>query len=304
MVENEDETEVVAWASRWDGSRCAGWTRRASHRRNRLDRTSSISIGSSRCTASSGEQAGGGLKPVTSHGAVSVWTAPAGFLKSLPAGTVAEVISAPKLIAAPTMTPAHVTTRKNQSFVTQAAWIDEAKDLRIKYDSVRSGMAATVAGRKLDQGILVQLVIEDTDIRSIHTVNVTSPVAARHSASRQADEPANCVAQGIPRSRSSMRVCLLGSRLDDSGRTREVLVIPRARPRDTPGPADTETQKHRSSRKCFDLLAHDAVHADECQRQRRPPSRPLRIGESRGPRPGRPRSRFPRSAARPWRASG
>ena len=37
------------------------------------------------------EQAGAGLKPVTSHGAVSVWTAPASFLKSLPAGTAGEV---------------------------------------------------------------------------------------------------------------------------------------------------------------------------------------------------------------------
>ena len=75
-------------------------------------------------------------------------------------------------VVAPTMTPAHVTTRKNHPFVTQAAWVDESKDLRIKYENVRSGMAATVAGRKLDQGVLVQLVLEDTDIRSVHNVNV------------------------------------------------------------------------------------------------------------------------------------
>src|SRR5438105_2472945 len=58
-------------------------------------------------------QAGAGLKPVTSHGAVSVWTAPASFLKSLPAGTAGEALTTMRVIA-PTMAPAHVTTRKNQ----------------------------------------------------------------------------------------------------------------------------------------------------------------------------------------------
>jgi hypothetical protein len=137
------------------------------------------------------EQAGAGLKPVTSHGAVSVWTAPASFLKSLPAGIAKETFATLR-VAAPSMIPAHITTRKSREFVTQAAWIDEAKDLRIKYESVRSGMAATVAGRKLDQGILVQLVIEDTDIRSIHTLNVSSPADA--SSTRHPIEPANCSA--------------------------------------------------------------------------------------------------------------
>lgn len=134
-------------------------------------------------------QAGAALKPVTSHGAVSVWTAPASFLKLLPAGTAKETLSAPRVTAA-TMAPAHVTTRKNQALVTQAAWVNEAKDLQIKYENVRSGMAATVAGRKLDQGVLVQLVIEDTDIRSVHNVNVTRPTEATFK--QHPSQPTDC----------------------------------------------------------------------------------------------------------------
>src|SRR5947209_19953688 len=65
-------------------------------------------------------QAGAGLKAVTSHSAVSVWTAPASFLKSLPAGTAKETFATLR-VAASSMVPAHVTTRKNQALVTQAA---------------------------------------------------------------------------------------------------------------------------------------------------------------------------------------
>src|SRR5436309_3359148 len=61
-------------------------------------------------------QAGAGLKPITTQGAVSVWTAPASFLKSLPAGTAKESFATLR-VAAPSMVPAHVTTRKNQALV-------------------------------------------------------------------------------------------------------------------------------------------------------------------------------------------
>src|SRR4051795_1470305 len=58
------------------------------------------------------EQAGAGLKPVANHGAVSVWTAPASFLKSLPAGTVGDGDTTMRVVAH-SMVPAHVTTRQN-----------------------------------------------------------------------------------------------------------------------------------------------------------------------------------------------
>jgi hypothetical protein len=41
-------------------------------------------------------------------------------------------------------------------------------------ESIREGFATTIAGRKLDQGVLVQVVIDDTDIRSIHEVKLDS----------------------------------------------------------------------------------------------------------------------------------
>ena len=160
------------------------------------------------------------LKPVAHKGGVTVWTAPQDLLTSLPEGTVAELISAPKLIAA-TMSPAHVSTRKNQSFVTQVAWKGQAREPRGKTDSVREGMAATIAGRSIDQGILVQLVIEDTEVHSVHTLNVTSPVAARHSAAEA--EAAKCVAPDAAHVTKLVRVRLLGHILDESGTRRRRL---------------------------------------------------------------------------------
>jgi hypothetical protein len=127
------------------------------------------------------------LKPATHKGVVTVWTAPEDLLSSLPEGTVEQVVAAPRVIAG-TMSPAHVSTRKNQSFVTQVAWKGQGKGPRGKTESVREGMAATIAGRSIDQGVLVQLVIEDTEIHSVHTINVNPPAAARHSSAQAEGE--------------------------------------------------------------------------------------------------------------------
>jgi hypothetical protein len=119
------------------------------------------------------EAASHGLKPVTSRGGVTVWTAPRDFFKSLPQDALIETAK-PTLKSAP-QAAAHITLRKNRPFVTQVAWRGEGEGPRATTEIVREGMAATVLGRPLDQGILAQLVIEDTEIRAVHTLNLSAP---------------------------------------------------------------------------------------------------------------------------------
>ncbi len=137
------------------------------------------------------EAAGRGLKPVASRGGVTVWTAPRDFFKTLPEGTTKEVVTTPRVTAF-SQAPAHLTIRNNHPFVTQVAWRGENAAPRQMTETVREGMTATIAGRSIDQGVLAQLVIEDTDIRSVHTLNVPAPATASVSSTKV--EPAGCPA--------------------------------------------------------------------------------------------------------------
>ena len=119
------------------------------------------------------EAASHGLKPVTSRGGVTVWTAPRDFFKSLPQEALIET-DKPTLRSV-AQAAAHITMRKNRPFVTQVAWRGEGEGPRETTEIVREGVAATVSGRPIDQGILAQLVIEDTDIRAVHTLCLSAP---------------------------------------------------------------------------------------------------------------------------------
>ncbi len=123
------------------------------------------------------EAAGRGLKPVASRGGVTVWTAPRDFFETLPEGSTKKVVATPRVTAF-SQAPAHFTIRNNHPFVTQVAWRGEGAAPRQTTETVREGLTATVAGRGIDQGVLAQLVIEDTDIRSVHTLNVPAPATA------------------------------------------------------------------------------------------------------------------------------
>ena len=126
-----------------------------------------------------------GLKPVTSRGGVTVWTAPADFLKQLPEGAGKKVLNAPRITAC-SRAAAHITTRRNHPYVTQVAWRGESAAPRQTTETVREGLAATVSGRSIDQGVLVQLVIEDTEVRSVHTLTLPDP-AQPHVARTELD---------------------------------------------------------------------------------------------------------------------
>jgi hypothetical protein len=113
------------------------------------------------------------LTPVTRQGAATVWTAPADVAKRLVAHTTkspgAHLLQAPA-VTAWSGAPAHIATRSNRRLVTQVAWNGDEHAAEPRPETVRTGSATTLIGRKLDQGVLVQMVIEDAQILAVHRV--------------------------------------------------------------------------------------------------------------------------------------
>ena len=118
------------------------------------------------------------LTPVTRQGAATVWTAPADVAKRMVACAAkspsSQMIQAPTVIAWAGM-PAHITTRNNRRLVTQVAWAGDDGAAEARPETVHTGSAASVAGRKMDQGVLVQMVLQDTQIVAVHRVAVGGP---------------------------------------------------------------------------------------------------------------------------------
>lgn len=121
-----------------------------------------------------------GLKPVAQHNSVGVWTAPDDFLDRI-AGASPEVGS-PTEVVGDGRKPVHVTTRKPQDFVTRVVWKGKGKAPKPVVESVREGLTATVVGRRLDQGVLAQVVVEDVDVRAVHTISPARDAVKRASA--------------------------------------------------------------------------------------------------------------------------
>ncbi len=138
------------------------------------------------------------LTPVTRQGAATVWTAPSDVAKRLVQHATKN--SAGRVLQAPAVTvwsglPAHITTRANRQLVTQVAWNGDEHSVQAKPETVRTGTATTLTGRKLDQGILVQIVLQDTQILAVHRValgdrdgtNALGVVKSVHYARAQCD---------------------------------------------------------------------------------------------------------------------
>jgi hypothetical protein len=115
------------------------------------------------------------LKPVTRQGAATVWTVPRDattrLLEEVNKSPAARILQAPKVTSSSGV-PATIQCRRSLQLVTQAAWnVDEPAPAGT-LEKVRAGWHTTMVARKLDQGILVQVVFEDTVIRAVHHVNV------------------------------------------------------------------------------------------------------------------------------------
>ena len=118
------------------------------------------------------------LKPVARQGAATVWTLPRSAAKSLIAevarNSTAAVVQGPRVTALSGV-PATIQVRQNRKFVTQVAWNGDESTSQGSPEDVRVGWHTTMVGRKLDQGILVQIVFEDTEIRGVHQVKLPAP---------------------------------------------------------------------------------------------------------------------------------
>jgi hypothetical protein len=140
------------------------------------------------------------LKPVTRQGAATVWTAPspaiARVLDDIATKHTGTIFSAPKVIAFGGASAA-VISRRNEQFVTQASWKGDEPVGKAPPEVVRTGWHATMNGRKLDQGILARIVIEDTMVRAIHRVQTSCAGAGTCSTAQfgEVSIPANVVAK-------------------------------------------------------------------------------------------------------------
>src|SRR5262249_28202746 len=94
------------------------------------------------------------LTPVARQGAASVWTAPSDVARRM--AQYAAKSPSPSHVQAPRVTawagvPAHITTRSDRQLVTQVSWNGDDGSVASKPEAVRTGSAATMAGRKIDQ---------------------------------------------------------------------------------------------------------------------------------------------------------
>jgi hypothetical protein len=116
------------------------------------------------------------LKPVARQGSATIWTAPRETMTKL----LENVAKAPatKILQAPRVTafsgaPATIQCRENRPLVTQVAWNGTTTTGDGATEKLRVGWHTTLIGRKLDQGILAQVVFEDTAISAVHHVSVS-----------------------------------------------------------------------------------------------------------------------------------
>jgi hypothetical protein len=122
------------------------------------------------------------LQPVARQGSATVWTAgreTAARLAELdPDARRAQRFSAPPRAVA------HFSDRANRkvaSGVTRFADgpLDHATRVAYtpQYEEIREGLALTITGRKLDQGVLACVVVDDTRVAAVHQVAFSEAVA-------------------------------------------------------------------------------------------------------------------------------
>jgi hypothetical protein len=135
------------------------------------------------------------LKPVARQGGATVWTAPQAVanrvLAEVTKNPAGKIVQTPKVVAF-NGAPVHIMSRSNHQLVTQVSWGGEDQAAEPTSEKVRTGWLATMVGRKLDQGVLVQLVFEDTEISAIHNVRIAESCDERcgKSASAWVPKPA------------------------------------------------------------------------------------------------------------------
>ena len=117
------------------------------------------------------------MTPVTRQGGATVWTAPRAVeatLRSSGKVTNRGEMDASNVVAW-TGSPVHIRTRSDRQIISQAAWNGEGGQVTTRPEHLGVGSVATMTGRKLDQGILVQMVLKDTKLVAVHRVAMDGP---------------------------------------------------------------------------------------------------------------------------------
>lgn len=123
------------------------------------------------------------LVPVTRQGGCSVWTAGRDVARPL-AERASRVVMSPQVLAQSDAV-AHYsqrTTRRVASQLTRHADGPVDHAIAVAYtpdfEDLREGCQLSVSGRKLDQGVLVKLVVEETRISAVHQVKLTERIVS------------------------------------------------------------------------------------------------------------------------------
>ncbi len=118
------------------------------------------------------------LQPVARQGTATIWTTTDAVAATLVKGSD-HVIAAPKLCSLSEQ-PGHFAARDIRGLVTNLTRradgpINHAS--RVVYtpetERLPNGFSATISGRKLDQGVLVKVALDDTRITAVHSVYLT-----------------------------------------------------------------------------------------------------------------------------------
>jgi hypothetical protein len=174
------------------------------------------------------------MVPVTRHDGCTVWTAGEDVVKSL-VTAAKDVVMCPQVMAQADAV-AHYSQRSTRRVASQLTRhadgpVDHAVAVAYtpEFEDVREGCQFTVAGRKLDQGTLVKLVVEDARITAIHHVKLTEMLAGKDDKGRltpQLDVPevSRALLEGewlIPN--SGVLVASLGAHTVDDGHGKAVV---------------------------------------------------------------------------------
>ncbi len=122
------------------------------------------------------------LKPVTRQGSATVWTLPASastlLIKEFDKNPAVAAGTASRVVAFSGV-PATIQVRENRKFVTKVSWNGDEASATGTPEDLRVGWHTTLVGRKLDQGILVKMVLEDTEVRAVHEMPIDTPSHAK-----------------------------------------------------------------------------------------------------------------------------
>jgi hypothetical protein len=118
------------------------------------------------------------LQPIAHQGAATIWTAPACVVTRL-VENATRVVACPKVAANPSMQATvfqnkarHVVrdvNRVTDNHVTTASFVG----FEPRVEEATEGYSVVVSGRKIDQGILAQISIDDKQIVALHPVTLT-----------------------------------------------------------------------------------------------------------------------------------